>query len=237
MTGRPGIQQPPLRTHEAAAPRIRSASDFKAECFAAMATAGFDESDPMRPVLVAFSSYIDFLEQRMLLNEERLAATARESLAFVKEARQAADLEERRLVAACRNAEAKLVADFSQSIQKDVLASLERKRDWEESKANSGTAMLVILASLVSAFFFNHNGYENGVASVHETETGLQAAFRQDPSSAREWMQLMQGNDIKAALDRCSPEFPPRAPFDGHTACMVPLWLGKPPSVDLPPTE
>ena len=94
------------------------------------------------------------------------------------------------------------------------------------------TAMIAgaILAGsvLTTAAVFGLGGYwwghSSAVASIHETEAGLDAAFAAGPEAATGWMNLMRLNDLNKVLAACAGDRGYTDP-NGRRACNAPLWL------------
>jgi hypothetical protein len=66
-------------------------------------------------------------------------------------------------------------------------------------------------------------GYWFGMKEVQVTERRLQAAFADGTGTAKLWAELMENNDLNAALARCTGN--QVTVTDGRRACSVPLWL------------
>ncbi len=70
-------------------------------------------------------------------------------------------------------------------------------------------------------------GDRSARAAIVATEDGVRAAFREGPTAAALWVDLMRWNDPRAALMVC------REPGEvltqgGRRGCRVPLWVGPP---------
>jgi hypothetical protein len=66
-------------------------------------------------------------------------------------------------------------------------------------------------------------GYWLGIKEVQVTERRLAAAFSDGAGTAKRWADLMENNDLDAALARCTGDKVVVAA--GRRACSVPLWL------------
>ncbi|UEM08011.1 hypothetical protein JL101_035770 (plasmid) [Skermanella rosea] len=66
-------------------------------------------------------------------------------------------------------------------------------------------------------------GYFLGREDVKVTERRVAAAFADGPGQAKQWLELMESNDIRAALAKCTGG--QVTVTGGRRACSVPLWL------------
>jgi len=95
-------------------------------------------------------------------------------------------------------------------------------------------AAAVLFGSVLGAFAGGYWwGSSAAQAAIHETETGLQAAFNNGPKAAQDWLNLMTWNDVVYSLSLCRGNG--ISIQHGRTACMVPLWIEKP--VPAPPPQ
>jgi hypothetical protein len=68
-------------------------------------------------------------------------------------------------------------------------------------------------------------GYWLGIKEVQVTERRLAAAFADGTGTAKRWADLMENNDLNAALARCTGS--QITVTAGRRACSVPLWLDR----------
>jgi hypothetical protein len=68
-------------------------------------------------------------------------------------------------------------------------------------------------------------GYWLGIKEVQVTERRLAAAFGDGTTTAKRWADLMENNDLNAALARCTGNQITVAA--GRRAYSVPLWLDR----------
>jgi hypothetical protein len=81
------------------------------------------------------------------------------------------------------------------------------------------TAVALVLFTLAGAI----GGYGYGRQEVQATERRIAAAFADGPGAAKQWAELIENNDLKAALARCTGH--QVVVTAGRRACSVPLWL------------
>jgi hypothetical protein len=126
-----------------------------------------------------------------------------------------------------------------QPISPDAVARLERaaatgaeRRAVELARAHNLRTVLiaagVLVGSTVAAGGLGYwRGHTSAVASIHETEDGLEAAFRTSPDAAAAWVNLMRLNDLPHALATCTGD---RTFTDqlGSPSCLLPMRLEMP---------
>lgn len=71
-------------------------------------------------------------------------------------------------------------------------------------------------------------------ARSREVGGALAASLRDGSASGQRWLDLMHGNDILAALQRCDGNSI-RKDAAGRRACAVPLWIDPPSAAGAPP--
>jgi len=69
-------------------------------------------------------------------------------------------------------------------------------------------------------------GRASAITAVHQTEQQLALAFRDGPSAAATWANLMRSNNAGLALASCTGAAVKTV--EGRRACNVPLWLDPP---------
>ena len=68
-------------------------------------------------------------------------------------------------------------------------------------------------------------GYWLGIKEVQVTERRLAAAFANGTGTVKRWADLIENNDLNAALARCTGN--QITVTAGRRACSVPLWLDR----------
>ncbi len=107
-------------------------------------------------------------------------------------------------------------------------AELARSRNRRTLLTYSGAFAVGVLAAGGGGFSW---GWAAANASVHQTEQRLAVAFRDGPSAAATWANLMRANDAGLALATCTGAAVKA--IEGRRACSVPLWLD-PPNLSAP---
>jgi hypothetical protein len=100
-------------------------------------------------------------------------------------------------------------------------ASTEREAERIVRRFDLGLAVKVAIALAVFALAGAAGGYWLGMKEVQVTERRITAAFAD--GTAKRWAELMENNDLNAALARCSGN--QVIVTAGRRACAVPLWL------------
>jgi hypothetical protein len=193
---------------------------------AAARQAGIDDDGPLTPLLEALMLTLTRLggltDRNARISADHAAALA----AALNQARQAADAETERFHARLDAAKAETVRDVANHIARSADAALTRRvRVFDRNSALIAAAVLVgsILAAGLGGYWW---GNSSATAAIHETEVGLQAAFSDGPSAARDWLNLMTWNDPAQALAQCRGDS--ILIQGGRRACTVPLWIEKP---------
>jgi hypothetical protein len=191
--------------------------------------AGIDDDGPLTPLLQAI---ILTLERLGTLTDRNARITTEHAIALattLRDARQSADAETQRFYTSLEAAKANTVRDIAHHIARSADAALTRRvRVFDRNTALIAAAVLVssILAACAGGYWW---GNSSALATIHETEWRLQAAFRQGEQGASLWAALMEWNqDILGAIRQCSGAA--TAIQDGRRGCQVPLWIEKPPS-------
>jgi hypothetical protein len=83
----------------------------------------------------------------------------------------------------------------------------------------------VLIASALTGMACYRWGKATAIAGIHETEGGLEAAFRNGPDAASGWVRLMRLNDLPRVLAVCTGGRAFTDPATGRRACLAPLWL------------
>lgn len=195
--------------------------------------AGLLPDDPMAPLVEALARAVVFIGQQ----RAALAVTAENVTDrlgdILQDGRETADAEAERFRAECQATEAETVRSLSA-----VLADTAERALTDRVRAlDRRTAVLVGLAVAFALTLGAAGGWWAGDrsarAAIVATEDGVRAAFREGPTAAALWVDLMRWNDPRAALMVC------REPGEvltqgGRRACRVPLWVERPPPVTRP---
>lgn len=101
--------------------------------------------------------------------------------------------------------------------------STEREVERIVHRFDLGLAVKVAIALTCFALGGGAGGYWLGMKEVQGTERRLAAAIADGTGTARRWAELMENNDLNAALARCTGN--QVTVTAGRRACSVPLWL------------
>lgn len=171
--------------------------------------------------------HADHLDERHDALVAASAATVGELRMILAEGRETAEAEAARFRAECRATEAETVASLSSAITSaSAQAFTGRVR-----AVDRRTAALVAIGLVVALVAGAAGGWWTGVtttrAAIAETEAGLRAAFRDNPETARLWLELMTWNDARTAVVRCRDAGRIREE-GGRKACPLLLWVSPP---------
>jgi hypothetical protein len=141
-----------------------------------------------------------------------------------------------RATAEMRVAEATTIERISVAVAASAEKALFRRvRVFDRNTAlTASIALFMITTAAVGAgYAWGRNATR---AAYRQTETGLSEAFRKYPEAARGWLSLMEANDPRQVIGRCTGGDAWSAP-DGRRACRAAIWLDPPkPSIPTPPT-
>ena len=105
------------------------------------------------------------------------------------------------------------------------VAAESTEREVERLTLRFNVALALKAAALL--FVFGILCFGGGVYADRQYQLDIsrqvQAAFQDGQEAAKAWLTLMQGNDIRAALGRCTGQAVTVS--GGRKACAVPLWL------------
>ena len=107
-------------------------------------------------------------------------------------------------------------------------AELARSRSYRALGIYSGVFLAGVLVALGVGFVW---GQTTANAAVHQTEAQLALPFRDGPSAAAIWTNLMRSNDANSMLAACTGLAVKT--LEGRKACNMPVWLD-PPSPAVP---
>jgi hypothetical protein len=107
-------------------------------------------------------------------------------------------------------------------------AELARSRSYRALGIYGGVSLAAVLAALGVGFVW---GQASANAAVHHTEAQLALPFRDGPSAAAVWANLMRSNDANLMLAACTGLAVKT--LEGRKACNMPIWLD-PPSPAVP---
>ncbi|HUB16052.1 MAG TPA: hypothetical protein VMB34_29165 [Acetobacteraceae bacterium] len=227
--------QPALPAPDGAAPTGEAdMAELVARMRAAARQAGIDDDGPLTPLLETFMLTLARLgaltDRNARITTEHAAALA----ATLGQARRAADAETERFHAHLDAAKAKTVRDVAIHIAHSADDALARRvRVFDRNSTLIAAAVLVgsILAAAAGGYWWGNSA---ATAAIRETESGLQAAFNNGPTAARDWLNLMTWNDVTHSLSLCHGDS--ISIQQGRRACMVPFWIEKPVSPPPPQT-
>jgi hypothetical protein len=153
--------------------------------------AGIDDDGPLTPLLEAIMLTLDHLGTATDRNERITTEHAAALTKTLGQARQSADAEAQRFYARLEAAKAETVRDIAQHIARSADAALTRRvRVFDRNTALIAAAILV--GSILGAFGGGYwRGSSTANAAIHETETGLQAAFNQGSAICSTGIPLM----------------------------------------------
>ncbi|MBW4025595.1 MAG: hypothetical protein HIU92_21195 [Proteobacteria bacterium] len=196
--------------------------------------AGIQRDDPMMPLLTAFAQQIRFLATRNAQSEQVAHATSQKILNALTEARQTADSEIARFRKGIAATESDTIKQIAAGIAEAAKHALTRRvviLQWSRIGATALILVVLTVGSLAGGYWW---GRSTALASIHETEAGLQVAFEAGAGAAQKWLDLMQWNRITDALSQCTGS----ALYVqlGRKACSVPLWI-EPPQPSPPPLQ
>ncbi len=178
--------------------------------------------DPLRLPLGALSVTLGAMHQLFTANVEQSRSVA-------------ADLDRR----AAEVARHPIDPAAIEALTKAAATGADRRAAAIAREHSRRTSLTIALAIVVPAALALMSGYVWGHASavrgVHETEAGLDAAFRDGPDSAAGWLNLMRLNNLPKVLAACASDRAFRDP-SGRGACNAPLWL-QPPTAPPPPRK
>jgi hypothetical protein len=133
-----------------------------------------------------------------------------------------------RIEAAAERANNPLTAHQIEQLASSLSSGAERKVADLITATNRRTITLAIAVGLVgiaavaaASFFY---GRHTGIADVQQAIDAMPtAAARYSAAGARQWLTLMQNNDIGAVLSHCRPDIQ-----DGRKACTMAFWVEPP---------
>ena len=101
--------------------------------------------------------------------------------------------------------------------------STEREAERIVRRLDLGLAVKAAVVLACFALAGGAGGYWLGMREVQVTERRIAAAFTDGTGTAKRWAELMENNDLDAALSRCTGN--QVTVIAGRRACSVPLWL------------
>jgi hypothetical protein len=205
---------------------------------------GLDEDGPMVPTLQALRLCMGSLRDMTRVLSEISTHYVGQILDALSVSRTVTQAETDRFRAEIEHTETDIIRRVSHSIaQTFEQAFARRARVQDRNSTLLAAAALVMITGGVL-----YGGYQWGqadaVGGIHETEADLQAALRDSPATAAQWVNLMRWNNLQRALAQCSGPLGIGHVQDGRLACDVPLWVQPPleqtatrqfPSIELTP--
>jgi hypothetical protein len=196
--------------------------------------AGIQRDDPMMPLLTTLAHQIRFLANRTATSDRVARETSARIIDALQQSRQAADTEIARFQAGIAQTETVTIQRIADNIAKAADRALTRRvavLQWQLVLGAAGILFFVAAGCLGGGYWW---GRSTALASIHETETGLQVAFEAGAGAAQKWLDLMQWNSITQALGQCTGAVVSMQ--SGRKACGVPLWI-EPPHPGPPPQQ
>ena len=200
--------------------------------------AGVQPDDPMAPLVTAITDAIGGLYTRASRSDRIAEQASQRIVDALERARLSADAETKRFKAQLSTLEADIISRVGSGVARAADQAFTRRV--QVSNRNSILVAAAVLAGtgaggLGGGFLWGHS---NARADIHETETGLQAAFSTGPDDAQRWLALMTWNHIGVALKACDQRGVSSVQ-SGRQACGVPLWVEAPPAavVPAPPSD
>jgi hypothetical protein len=140
--------------------------------------AGIQRDDPMMPLLTTLAHQIRFLANRTATSDRVATETSAKIIDALQQSRQAADTEIARFQAGIAQTETATIQRIADSIAKTADRALTRRvavLQWQLVLGAAGILVLVAAGCLGGGYWW---GRDNTLASIHETETGLQDSLR-----------------------------------------------------------
>ncbi len=186
---------------------------------------GVDADGPLGPVLSAFILILEWLGVCVAELRSTSVEYGNQALQRLQAIRTADEAATTRMQTQMEAAKVRILQEFRSDIAKDLdklTAGRVRAEIWKISLI----AALVLVASGAASLAVGYRwGRANAEASIHETESRLQAAFRNGHPGASHWAGLMTWNDILIALQFCDTNADLVISQHGRRACKVPLWI------------
>jgi hypothetical protein len=189
--------------------------------------AGLRRDDPMAPLVLAFIQTIKFLSERTAQSDRLTTDASRRIAQSVRQSRQVTEAETKRFRASLAKTEADMIRRIATGIVETADAAWTRRvRVFDRNTALLAGVFLfaVASASLAGGILW---GRGLAYAAFRETEVGLHEAFIDGPDTARSWRELMEWNDLRAAILTCDATQGRIHIQDGRKWCQVPMWIEK----------
>lgn len=194
---------------------------------------GMQPDDPMAPLVEVLARGVMFVGQQCATVAGTTEAAAERLSAILSDGREVADAEADRFRAQCQAAEAETVDSLSTALADEAARAFGDRVRALDRRTAALVGLAVAFALTLGAAGGWWAGDQSARAAIVATEDGVRAAFREGPTAAALWVDLMRWNDPRAALMVC------REPGEvltqgGRRSCRVPLWVERPPPVTRP---
>lgn len=187
---------------------------------------GIGPEDPLWPVLVALGQVVRHVSFRSREIESSLAQSLDKVGTLLTSSQRTADAEVERIRMQIAETETLTVARVAEAVGIAAERTLRRQgvvRDFRLAIAAFAILVLLLVGLCGGAFWL---GQRRAEEAYRATEAHMQVPLKAaGAAAAKEWLRLMQWNDVAWSLSRCT----------GHTrrigmreACDVPLWIGPP---------
>jgi hypothetical protein len=194
---------------------------------------GLQVGDPMSPLIEGMAVHADHLDVRLDAFMAASATTVDELRTVLAEGRETAEAQAERFRVECWATEAATVASLTSALTDASAQAFARRVRAMDRR----TAVLVALGLVVTLCAGAVGGWWVGTtttrAAIAETETGVRAAFREGPETARLWLELMTWNDARTAVIRCRDAGRIREE-GGRKSCPLLFWVSPPVAAPTP---
>jgi hypothetical protein len=196
--------------------------------------AGVRADDPIVPLLRGLVRAIRHVGERTARSDRIAMEASRRIAKVMSDSRHAADAEADRFRLELTRVETDTIQRIAAAIVETTnVAWTRRVRTFDRNTACLAALTIFAVASacLAGGIWW---GQSQALASFHETEIALQAAFLDGPETARAWNQMISWNDLRGSLDACNAS-PARIHLqDARRFCDVPLWIERLPNTKPP---
>ncbi len=186
---------------------------------------GVDADGPLGPLLHALILVLEWLGAALAELRKITIDYGKQMLSRSEAERAAHEVAALRLRTQMEADKTRILRDFGAAIAGDFDREIVRRV--RLAAINSGLAAAAVLVVSISASIAvgYRLGRANAEASIHETESHLQFAFKNGLPGASDWAGLMAWNDITYALEQCRTRPDLAAVQHDRRACNVPLWI------------
>jgi hypothetical protein len=193
----------------------------------AASQAGLRRDDPIAPLVLAFIHTIKYLGEHTARSERLTTHVSRGFANAVRQSREVGEAEAKRFQAAFAKTEAEIIRRVATGIVDGAeLAWARRLRSFNQTTVLLASFLLIAVAAgcLIWGTLW---GKRLAYNTFRETEVDLAQAFIDGPETARSWRELMEWNDLRAAMLTCDPKKGRVHIQDGRRWCELPFWTEK----------